>query len=297
MCADDRVAVVITNYNCWDLSGKCARQSAMLDAANIGTLLVYDDCSASPIPADFPSEANVVRGPENRGLVKSLNAAIRMTKEEIIVIFDADAYPVTPFCQAVTDMFAKDPQLGLLALRTIGKSGQDTESYTPEPVFWSILLGGALHAKVGKWLRDRSGRLSVFTCAMAVRRKVFEEVGGFDEGFDWLDLDHDFSMRVSRSGWTIAVCPEPRVFHEGGGSPQLTRKRVLRFYKNRWRLLRKFDRIPAPDVVRRLIALRLRLEYLVLLVFGRFLFRDARVREDKILGRRELIHFWSANIV
>jgi GT2 family glycosyltransferase len=289
------VAVVITNYNSWALAQKCAQHCLDYDAGSISTLLVYDDCSASAPPAGFPREAKVFRSPQNRGLTKSLNAAIRMTREEIVVVFDADAYPTTPFCKAVTEMFANDSRLGIVALRTIGSSGQGTESYTSEPNFWSILLGLGLYAKTEKWLRDRSGRLSVFTCAMAVRRRAFEEIGGFDEEFDWLDLDHDFSMRMNRSGWGIAVCPDPRIFHEGGGSPQLTRHRVLRYHKNRWYLLRKFNRIPAPAFVKFLIGLRLRIEYSILVLFGRLLIRDPRTREDKILGRKDLIVYWDGN--
>ncbi len=218
-----------------------------------------------------------------------------MTSEDIVVVFDADAYPATPFCEAVSNMFVQDFGLGLVALQTFGSSGHDTESYTTEPNFWSILLGQALAAKVDRWVRDRSGRLSVFTCAMAVRRRAFDELGGFDEAFDWLDLDHDFSMRMNRAGWGVAICPEPRVFHEGGGSPQLMRHRLLRSYKNRWYLLKKFDRIPAPALLRILIGLRLRIEYLILVLFGRLLFRDPWFREDKILGRKELIAFWNRN--
>jgi GT2 family glycosyltransferase len=294
-CGLTPVAVVITNYNSWALAQKCAQSCLDHDAGRIGTLLVYDDCSTTPAPGDFPRQATVFRSETNLGLTRSLNAALRMTTENLVVVFDADAHPTTPFCRAVTGMFDEDSRLGLVAFRTIGSSGQPTESYTTEPNFWSILLGQALAAKVDRWVRDRSGRLSVFTCAMAFRRRAFDEIGGFDEAFDWLDLDHDFSMRMNRAGWGVAICPEPRVFHEGGGSPQLMRHRLLRFYKNRWYLLKKFDRIPAPALLRILIGLRLRIEYFILVLFGRLLFRDPWSREDKILGRKELIAFWNRN--
>ena len=289
--SESRVAVVITNYNSWALTRQCVQCCLDQDGERIGTLLVYDDCSADTSPLGFPQNVTMFRSPINRGLTKSLNAAIRMTSEEFLVIFDADAYPITSFCETVTEMFSKDPRLGLLAFHTIGKTGQSTESYTTEPNFWTILLGQGLYARSEKWFRDRSGRLSVFTCAMAVRRKAFEDVGGFDEAFDWLDLDHDFSMRIARSGWGIAVCQGPRMFHEGGGSPQLMRHRILRFYKNRWYLLKKFDRLPAAALIRVLIILRLGIEYLTLVLFGKLLIRNPERLKDKILGRRALLSF------
>lgn len=292
MCDRASVAVVITNYNGWNLTENCARRCLQYDAERIGTLLVYDDGSSSPPPEDMPRQARVFLAPENRGLTKSLNAAIRMTSEDVVIVFDSDAYPTTPFCEAAARMFSEDPGLGLVAFRTIGSRGQSTESYSPEPNFWSILLGQALSARFHRCIADRSGRLAVFTCAMAVRREAFEEIGGFDEKFDWLELDNDFSMRMNRSRWRVAVCEGPRIFHEGGGTAQLTRRRVLRYYKNRWYLLRKFNRIPAAPLIKHLVGLRLRIEYLAVLLLGRVLFRDPAVRQDKILGRRDLVKFW-----
>jgi GT2 family glycosyltransferase len=130
---------------------------------------------------------------------------------------------------------------------------------------------------------------------MAVRKTAFQELNGFDENFDWLDLDHDFSMRMNRSHWKVAVAPGPRAFHEGSGTPQLTRNRLLRFYKTRWYLLGKFNRIPAKKLIKVLILGRLCAEYLILLGLGPLLFRNKAVREDKVQGRRELLSFCLRN--
>jgi GT2 family glycosyltransferase len=225
------------------------------------------------------------------GLTKALNIAFGLISEDIVILFDSDAYPTTPFCDDVMEMFENDPSLGLIGLRTIGRTGNPTESYTSEPNIWSLLLGQAFYAMTERWLADNSERISVFTCAMAVRKAAFLELNGFDENFDWLDLDNDFSMRMNRSHWKVEMAPGPRIFHEGGGTPQLTRSRVLRFYKCRWYLLRKFQRLPVRRLVKMLILLRLCAEYLILLGLGPILFRNKSVREDKIQGRRELIEY------
>jgi GT2 family glycosyltransferase len=130
---------------------------------------------------------------------------------------------------------------------------------------------------------------------MAVRKAAFLELNGFDENYDFLDIDNDFSLRINRSHWKIAVAAGPRIVHEGGGSPQLTRHRVLRFYKSRWYLLRKFHRLPMKKLVKMLILLRLCAEYLILLSLGPLFIKDKAVREDKIQGRRELIEFCIGN--
>jgi GT2 family glycosyltransferase len=290
------VAIVMTNYNTWETHSNAAFNIVIaMTKENFDTLLVYDDCSRAKFEGSFPDTTRLYRGSPNVGLTKALNIAFGLISEDIVVLFDSDAYPTTPFCVDVKKMFETNPSLGLIGFQTIGRAGHSTESYTSEPNIWSLLLGQALYAKTERWLADKSERLSVFTCAMAVRKTAFLELNGFDENFDWLDLDHDFSMRMNRSRWKVEVAGGPRIFHEGGGTPQLTRNRVLRFYKSRWYLLRKFNRMPAEKLMKVIIVLRLCTEYAALLLLGPMFIPDKVVREDKIQGRRELIEFCFSN--
>jgi GT2 family glycosyltransferase len=285
------LAILATNYNTWDLTTRCVDACVQQDAGHFDKLYIYDDCSTIPFTGTFPGCVQLIRGAKNLGLTRALNAAFASVEEDVVVLFDSDAYPTTPFCLEVSKLFEADPQLGLVALRTVGTSGAPSESYTTEPNLWSLLLGQALYAKFESSLADRSGRVSVFTCAMAIRKSAFDEIGGFDENFDWLDLDHDFSMRMNRSRWRVKIAPDARIFHEGGGTPQETRHRLLRFYKTRWYLLRKFDRIAMPLVAKWLILLRLSIEYAVLKIFGALLIKNRMSLKDKVEGRKALLKY------
>jgi hypothetical protein len=46
------------------------------------------------------------------------------------------------------------------------------------------------------------------------------------------------------------------VFHEGGGSPQSTAKRVLRHHANRWKLLEKHGSLTTPSLIKPILAAR-----------------------------------------
>lgn len=289
------LAILATNYNTWDLATRCVNACFEQDADHFDNLYIYDDCSPIPFTGTFPEGVTLLRGKKNLGLTKALNVAFSAVREDIVVLFDSDAYPTTPFCMEVARLFEADPKLGLIALRTVGTGGGPSESYTTEPNLWSLLLGQALYAKFESSLADRSGKISVFTCAMAIRKTAFDEIGGFDENFDWLDLDHDFSMRMNRSQWNVAIAPDARIFHEGGGTPQETRHRLLRFYKTRWYLLRKFNRIAMPFVAKWLILLRLSIEYAVLKVFGKLLIKNQTRLQDKVEGRKALLQYCYAN--
>ena len=98
-------------------------------------------------------------------------------------------------------------------------------------------------------------------------------------------------FRSRRSGWRVAIDPSLTAFHVGGGTPQLQRDRVMRFYKTRWYLLRKYGLITHVAFARTFVLARLRLEKFFLQSFGRILFRNADVLADKILARESLITY------
>jgi GT2 family glycosyltransferase len=130
---------------------------------------------------------------------------------------------------------------------------------------------------------------------MAVRRKAFESVGGFDEAFDFLDADTDFSMRLRQAGWRLGNSEEIVAYHEGGGSPQSTAKRVVRHHRNRWRLLQKHSKLKQPLMIKATLALRHGLEYGLLRLLGSVFTNTTAEQEDKLTGRRVLLRrVWSS---
>jgi GT2 family glycosyltransferase len=287
--SDLSVAVALTNYETWPLTSRCVER-VQADPAGPSEIVVVDDGSSASPPA-FTGEVAVLRNETNQGLVRSLNRAVRATDSDIVVVFDSDAYPLAPFTDAVRQAFRAEPRLGVLGFHTLGSGGKPTGSSEPEPGAASLLLGQRLNRWWEAGVRTR-GPLCVFTCAMAMRRATFDELNGFDEEFDWLDLDLDFCMRARRAGWLVEQSGALVAFHEGSGAPQQTHRRVLRFYRNRWRLLSKFGRLPFPRLSGALIGARILLELTALLTLGVFFFRDRAVRQDKILGRRAVLR-WS----
>jgi GT2 family glycosyltransferase len=236
----------------------------------------------------------LIRGESNRGFARALAVAFAAMKSDIVVLFDSDAYPLTPFANRVREHFELDARLGQLGFRAQDQNGSPTESFFSEPTQWSLILGQALYARVRRNAL-RPSNLCVITGCMATRMEAYTQVGGFDAEFDFLDVDVDYSMRLRRRGWKVEVDPSIKVFHVGGGSPQLLRHRVLHFYKSRWRLLHKHKLMWSPRLARAVILARLVCEKKVLQLFGRLLFSSAEVLNDKILGRNALLSHCRTN--
>jgi len=69
-------------------------------------------------------------------------------------------------------------------------------------------------------------------CCM-VRRKVFEEVGGFDSDYFIYDDDTDFSLRTRLLGYKVVLVPSAVIVHHGSVLRGINPRTVYHSAKNR----------------------------------------------------------------
>lgn len=290
------ISSLITNYNTWDLTLRCINALNYWSFNKLTNIIVVDDASTEETPSDIPKNINVITNQHNKGYVSSVNIGFSSLKEDIVLLLDSDAYPKHEMIDAIIQKFLEFPMLGALGFHLVDHQNKPSGSFHSEPTVMGLLLGQSLNARLNKylgWLGSQS--LCVFSCALAIRRTAFEEIGGFDEEFDFLDADIDFSIRLRKAGWDIQIDPNLIAYHEGGGSYQSTAKRVLRHHRNRWKLLNKHGHIRNPFLLKFLLASRHHIEILILNLLGSKLFTDSEVLSDKIYSRQELINnVWSA---
>jgi GT2 family glycosyltransferase len=288
-------SAIITNYNTWTLTTLCAKKLDHFSKNNLTEILVVDDASEQNATENLPEQVRVIRNPENCGYVASVNIGFSHVNEDVIILFDSDAYPLMDLTKSLAHLFATNLQLGAVGFKLVDQHGQPTGSYSTEPNALGLLLGQKLSALYNsKFKHTREAPLCLHSCGMAVRRIAFEEIGGFDEGFDFLDADIDFSMRLRAAGWHVQVDPNLVAYHKGGGSFQTTAKRVLRHHRNRWRLLAKHGHLPLPWLLKAGLVTRHALEYSFLRILGKVLIKDPAALKDKLYGRRQLLNeVWS----
>jgi GT2 family glycosyltransferase len=286
-----QVSAVITNHNTWPLTLRCVQALEKHSRAGLAEVVVVDDGSSSPAPPELPAWVRVIYNGKNVGYQASVNIGFRAVSGDWVLLLDSDAYPLMDVVEPLSRGFRADPKLGAVALATVDEVGRGTQSAQSEPRTLGFVLGPRLEGAYVtlRDLWDVPG-IVVYSCAVAVRRSAFEGIGGFDEGFDFLDADIDFSMRMSEAGWGVRLDRSLVAFHRGSGSPQTQSKRVLRCYRNRWRLLEKHGMLGSPAGLKALLALRHLAEIETLLVLLRVTPPGARrdLYAEKLRVRRKL---------
>ncbi len=287
--ADPTLGVVITNFNTTEFTLRCVDGLRRHASKPPTQIVVVDDGSTEPIGNALPSEITLVENQTNQGYVRSVNLGVGRLSTDIVLLLDSDAAPVSDVVAPTLARFAENPRLGALGFRLVDREGRPTGADQPEPTALGLAVGQALEARFVAARPNPRGWFTIHSCAIAFRRRAFAELGGFDEHFDFLDADTDFSMRLWRAGWTLEKDTNVRILHEGGGSPQTTARRVVRFHANRWRLLEKHGLIAHPWLLKGALSVRHAAELAWLIGAATLRPGEAAVRRDKVSGRRRLI--------
>ncbi|HEX5044648.1 MAG TPA: glycosyltransferase [Candidatus Polarisedimenticolaceae bacterium] len=204
--------------------------------------------TAAVIAADFPSVRLHVR-PERGGFSRSATDAVIAAEAEIVVLLNNDMEVHAGCFGALVAPFGRHPNLFAAVPRIVRSATGLDEAHT------------RLHFRRGVVATSVGGdpsRAPDYACggAMAVRRSVFLELGGFDPlfaPFYWEDVD--LSYRARKRGMEIAFVPEARVDHDHGATigGRFPRAEVSRVYE-RNRLLFTWKNLTDPGLFRRHLA-------------------------------------------
>lgn len=195
---------------------------ATVETADCQIILV-DDCSTDDTPALLDSLANrenvtVIRNETNLGFSGSNNRGAAAAMSETLVFLNNDL---------VLTQGWLDPMIeGLETLPEAGAVGNVQRNFATGLVdhagIFFDLDGMPTHAHKnranppkGKWIE----RNAVTAACLAIRKSVFDEVGGFDEGYRNGCEDVDLCMKLRQSGYRLYVSLESIIGHHVSSSP------------------------------------------------------------------------------
>lgn len=151
---------------------------------------------------EVPDDVTYVRLPENVGLPEGRNrGAARATGDVVLFLDDDGWYPEPTLADWVRARFATDPRLGVLSFRIVDEEGRSARRHVPR-----LRAGDPM----------RSSQVTTFLGGgSAVRREMFERVGGLPGEFFWTHEETDLAWRALDAGYRIvydahAVMAHPR---------------------------------------------------------------------------------------
>ncbi len=164
-------------------------------------------------PAD---EIEVVRGVRPNG--RARNVGVARTKGEFLVLIDDDALPGHP--ELIANLMSV-----LEADRSIGVAGSSRLIPPCSSRFqrWSAREVARIENPIVHTLLETNPDpennfyCEITTTCCALRREVFDRLGGFNEQL-LQGVDTEFFVRVRRAGYRLALVPDTWVYHPAPGT-------------------------------------------------------------------------------
>ncbi|MBT4051734.1 MAG: glycosyltransferase family 2 protein [Bacteroidetes Order II. Incertae sedis bacterium] len=250
------ISILIVSWNALETVKKCLPSIVATQYDSFEILFVdnaSEDGSAQWVEDTFPS-VRIVRHPENWAFCRGNNEAVAHAKGEVLVILnnDVEVPPdwLTPLAQTFktdSSVGAAQPKLHQFDDRSMfeyaGAAGGflDRDGYP----FTRGRLFETMEIDQGQYDQDTDIFWASGTC-LAIRKDVFESLGGFEESFFMHMEEIDLCWRLRSRGWRIVLVPASVIYHLGGASLAKgnQRKTYLNFRNN---LLMLYRNLPPAE--------------------------------------------------
>lgn len=164
-------------------------------------------------------DLRVIVNRENMGFVSSVNAAADAARGRLLVLLNNDTEPAPDWTVELARAVCAHPDAAMIASKLLLFDERNRLHTSGD----TLGLDGIPRNR-GVWEEDRGQydhAIDVFGgCggAVAIRRDVWQSLGGFDESF-WMYLeDADFAFRAQLSGWRAVFAPQAKVYHKVSSS-------------------------------------------------------------------------------
>src|SRR2546426_6607965 len=190
-----KVSIVIPCYNHGAMLREALASVEQARNTNVVEVIIVDDGSSEAETIQILNEAaeagHCVVPQPNRGVSAARNAGIRLAKGEFILPLDSDNRLRDIYLNEGLSLLKNNPSIGVI--------------YTDAEYFGE---------RTGRWHVPNFNLLSLIrgnfidACAL-YRKKLWEEVGGYDEQMPWMGLeDWDFWLRVACHGGSFIHLPK-----------------------------------------------------------------------------------------
>lgn len=220
-------------------------------------IIVVDNASTDGtvemLRAEFP-DVRVIANSENVGFTRGNNQALAQTQRHYLFLLNPDTELRPGALQTLIVYMDAHPRVGMVGPKLVQADGSLQSSRRRFPTLATAFFEST---KLQQWvprnriltryyMLDTSDDVAqevdwITGSAMFVRREVYEQVGGFDEGFFMYSEELDWCYRVKKAGWQIVYLPSVQIVHHGGkSSEQVLAQRDIHFHSSKVRFFRKY---------------------------------------------------------
>ena len=188
---------------------------------------------------------------DNYGYCGGNNRAVASASKEILLFLNNDVHTTPNWLDAINDCLMQDESIGAVQPKLLSYKEPESFEYAGAAGGFIDKYGypfcrGRILETVEKDDGQYNETSEIFWAsgaALAIKRDLFIELGGFDEDFEFHMEEIDLCWRAKRQGYKIMYTPDSTVYHLGGGSLAMgsPRKVYYNFRNNLFMLWKNYS--------------------------------------------------------
>ena len=233
------VSVIILNWNGKKYLNTCLSSLSLIRNPLIEIIVVDNnssDDSVSYVRKTFP-KVNVIASKKNNGFAGGNNIGAKFSTGKYLLFLNNDTKVTTKFLIPMIEACERDSLIGCVQPEMRVMNHQDLLDEAGAYLTISGFLYHYGYRKEHRLPMYRSTRVvfSAKGACMLIPRRVFEQVGGFDEDFFIFFEETDLCHRLWLAGYKVIYMPDSYIYHVAGGDTVDTynyERRVYLTFKN-----------------------------------------------------------------
>ena len=174
------------------------------------------------------SGVKVVQMPANRGFAGGMNAGIRESSGDFVLLMNSDIEASPGSVRSLLSYMQSNPDVGLCAPSLVDGGGRRSRTLLLQPTLARLLVPWVGKGDYRGWVaRVGSQPLDVEAtegAAVLVTREAIRSAGPMDEDFFFYHEIVKWCARIRDRGFRIVIVPEAVMTHHCGASSKYTRR-------------------------------------------------------------------------
>lgn len=218
------LSVIIVTYNCEEFIRKCINSTKKYLPKD-SEIIVIDNSSTDKtgeILEEFKDSIKLISSESNLGFGKACNKAAKEALGEYLFLLNPDTEIIRPIFEELIEFYKSKTDLGILAPKLIMPNGNIQPSVMNLPTVTKAFKEFILNQK-NSYLpfypkEENPTKVEcAFGAAWLISRKLYENLGGFDERYFLYYEDIDMCRKMNENKKTIYYYPKASILHLVGG--------------------------------------------------------------------------------
>lgn len=214
-------SIIITNWNRWEDVEKILHL-LLKKPANFLEVIIVDNGSDNLPKFEYKNlpKTHFVFLEKNYGPCIARNRGAKLAKGEFLFFLDSDAILSRRAIRRIENRFRSEDTLALVGCRVEHKFERKLDQW--------------IYAEERTRKKQEFDTYSFSACGAAIRRSVFEKIGGFNEKIFIYNEEVDLSYRIIREGYRVSYDSQAVVYHFPSNSGRETNKLLWQGMIRHW---------------------------------------------------------------